>query len=92
MSMAESRMIRQELQGRKETERILKPRFVLTDKNSSLRTEKNPLPEKASARLIVPGYKDLENLKGSRVSSTSRLLKVAAVLQYLLVKVAWRRC
>eukprot|EP00438_Fugacium_kawagutii_P022912 Skav224174 [mRNA] locus=scaffold2007:411362:424288:+ [translate_table: standard] len=60
----ESRAVYQELQRKGEMERILQPRFVLTDKNSSLRTPENNLPELANARLIVQGFRDLANLRG----------------------------
>ena len=40
LTLAESRAVRQELEKRGELERILKPRWVLTDKNKSLRTRK----------------------------------------------------
>ena len=61
---AESKAILQELYRKNEENKVLKPRFVLTDKNSSLRTEDNPLPLKANARIVVPGFKDLANLRG----------------------------
>ena len=35
------------------------PRFVFTDKHDGLRTPSCPLPLKANARLVVPGYKDV---------------------------------
>ena len=60
----ESQAVYQELQRRGELDRVLKPRFVLTDKNASHRTEDNPLPLKANARIVVPGFKDLANLQG----------------------------
>ena len=84
LTLAESRAVRQELEKRGELERILKPRWVLTDKNKALRTPTNPLPEKPNARLIVPGYKDIENLKGElrRDSPTGSRLA-----QYLLLAV-----
>ncbi|CAE6915744.1 RE2 [Symbiodinium sp. CCMP2592] len=47
------------LKQRGEMHKILTPRFVYVDKNESLRTVSNELPLKASARLVVPGYKDV---------------------------------
>ena len=38
---------------------MMTPRFVYTDKNDGQRTEQNDLPLRASARLVVPGYKDV---------------------------------
>ena len=35
------------------------PRYVYTDKHDGLRTSTCPLPLKANARLVVPGYKDV---------------------------------
>lgn len=64
LSPAESKAVMQSLERRDEMDRTLKPRFVLTDKNQTLRTETCPPPVKANARLIVPGFKDLENLRG----------------------------
>ena len=42
----------------------LQLRTVLTDKNEALRTPQNPLPLKANSRLIVDGFRDLDNLSG----------------------------
>ena len=64
LSLAESRAIYQELERKGELQRVLQPRFVLTDKNSSYRTHDNDLPLKANARIVVPGYLDLANLRG----------------------------
>lgn len=61
LDLVQSRQIRQELERKGELDRILQPRFVLTDKNSGLRTPQCPLPLKASARIVVPGYRDLAN-------------------------------
>jgi hypothetical protein len=60
---ASARVVR-EVTHRNEMDRILQFRFVLTDKNDGLRTEDNPLPIKASARIVVPGFKDYANLEG----------------------------
>ena len=53
----ESRRIRNRIQNGS-ANKILCPRFVLTDKHDGVRTESNPLPLKANARLVVPGYLD----------------------------------
>ena len=44
---------------------ILDGRFVLTDRNDGLRTESNPLPVEASARLVFPGFHDPYHLDGN---------------------------
>ena len=40
-------------------------RFVLTVTNDGQRTEENPLPLEASARLVIPGFRVKENLEGT---------------------------
>ena len=62
LSMSESAKIRQELARRGESDRVMRPRFVLVDKHEPLRAPEHDLPIKASARLVVPGYKDHSNL------------------------------
>ena len=64
LSLSESKAVLRELQRKDEMSRVLKPRYVLTDKNASHRTESCPLPLKAAARIVVPGYRDIENLRG----------------------------
>ena len=63
LSMLKSAEIRKDLTQR-ETDKILRPRFVLTDKADGLRTETNNLEKRPSARLVVPGFKDHANLSG----------------------------
>ncbi|CAE7844118.1 K02A2.6, partial [Symbiodinium necroappetens] len=60
----ESASIRRQLAQKGELDRILVPRFVLTDKADGLRSEANPMDIDASARLVVPGFKDRANLNG----------------------------
>ena len=64
LDMKQSKQIQQRLSESKETSKIMKPRFVMTDKNDGLRTENRWLPKKHSSRLVVPGYKDKLNLEG----------------------------
>ena len=64
LSMEESRRVRKELCKRNEPDKIMQPRFVLTDKHAGLRTASHTLPVKPSARLIVPGFRDRANLDG----------------------------
>jgi hypothetical protein len=63
LSLQQSRAVYQELERKGELNRILQQRFVLTDKNASHRTPTCPLPLKAFARIVVPGYLDLANLR-----------------------------
>jgi hypothetical protein len=65
LSMQESQAVRRDLGRRKELDRIMTPRFVMTDKHDGLRTASHPLPIKPSSRLVVPGYKDRSNLEGN---------------------------
>ena len=71
----ESSRIRRRLMSNREGSKILTPRYVFTDRHEGLRTLQNPLPLKARARVIVPGYKDVFSYSlrkdaptGSRVS------------------------
>ena len=71
----ESERVRRRLLANKEGSKILTPRYVFTDRHEGLRTALNPLPLKARAGVIAPGYKDIfsYNLRkdaptGSRVS------------------------
>ena len=59
LSAKEAKEIRQRLKFRGEGHKILTPRYVFTDKHDGLRTSTNNLRLKASARLVVPGYRDL---------------------------------
>lgn len=65
LDMDESRKVWNDLKRRGETDRVLVPRFVCTDKHDGLRTASHPLPVKASSRLVVPGFKDRANLEGN---------------------------
>ena len=64
LSLKESAAVRRKLAARGELDRILVPRFVLTDKADGLRSEENPMEIEASARLVVPGFRDGANLAG----------------------------
>jgi hypothetical protein len=59
LSKDECVAIRQRLARNNEKHKILTPRYVFTDKNEPLRTKANPLPLRARARIVVPGFKDL---------------------------------
>ena len=54
-----SRKIRAERKSKREDCKILTPRWVFTDKRDGLRAKENNLGIKPSARLVVPGFKDV---------------------------------
>ena len=56
--------IRKGLAKRNQLDKILQPRFVLTDKHDGLRTESHPLPISGKRRPVMPGFKDHSNLGG----------------------------
>ena len=60
----EADALRKKLASQGKLGEILIPRFVLTDKNAALSTKDNPLPLKANARMVVPGYRDSSYLAG----------------------------
>ena len=64
LSLKQSSEVRRQLAKEQALDKILKPRFVLTDKNDGLRTVDKDLPRKYSARLVVPGFRDRTNLEG----------------------------
>ena len=59
LSEKEAASVRSRLKAAGEMHKIMYPRYVFTDKHDGLRTDANPLPLKASARLVVPGFRDL---------------------------------
>ena len=64
LSPEETAQVRKKLKADGEEDRIVRGRFVLTDKNDGLRTDTIELPLDASSRLVIPGYKVKENLEG----------------------------
>ncbi|CAE7402794.1 dnaJ, partial [Symbiodinium sp. KB8] len=64
LSLKESQAVRKRLAQAGELDKIMVPRFVLTDKADGVRTAENPVPPQPSARLIVPGFQDRANLQG----------------------------
>ena len=55
---AEAKRIVARLKASNQMHKILVPRFVFTDKNDGVRSESKPMPLKANARLVIPGYQD----------------------------------
>ena len=58
LSDEEALKVRSRLQQQNCSHKILTPRYVYTDKHDGVRTASNPLPVRANARLVVPGYQD----------------------------------
>ena len=54
----------------------------MTDKHDGLRTQSCPLPLKASARLVVPGYKDSSCYSVRKDAPTGSRLSVHLLLTY----------
>jgi len=54
----EATRIKSRLKASGQLHKILVPRFVFTDKNDGVRSESNPMPLRANARLVIPGYQD----------------------------------
>ena len=79
----ESQRILASLRQRGELHKILTPRFVYTDKNDALSTDENRLPIRASARLVVPGYKDVTALELRKDAPTA-----SRTAQHLLFSLA----
>jgi len=73
----EADVVRKRLASQGKLGEILVPRFVLTDKNSALSTKENPLPLKANARLVVPGYRDSSYLAGKLQTDAPTASRVA---------------
>ncbi|CAJ1401481.1 unnamed protein product [Effrenium voratum] len=65
LSMEESRKVQEKLMRANEQDKILRPRFVMTDKNDGVRTSARPLPVLPSSRLVAPGFRDRANLEGA---------------------------
>ena len=64
LDMKTSAEVRRRLAKENALDKILRPRFVLTDKHYGVRTHDNWLPRKYSARMVVPGFRDRSNLEG----------------------------
>lgn len=69
--------------------KVLRPRFVYTDKHDGLRTHTHPLPLKANARLVVPGYKDVTAYEVRKDAPTGTRISQHLVLTWTASK-RWR--
>lgn len=98
LSQDECRAVRARLKRNKEEHKILTPRYVFTDKNDPLRTPQCPLPLRARARIVVPGFKDLLSYTlrkdaptGARISQHFLLTLTASFnVKKMGKKRAWR--
>ena len=92
LSEEESLKIRQALKVKNESYKILAPRFVYTDKNDGLRTSARDLPVKASARLVVPGFRDITAYEIRKDAPTASRISQHLVMIYASSKFAagWR--
>ena len=59
LNARDAQAVRARLKARGEQCKILIPRYVYTDKHDGIRTSSRPLPLKANARLVVPGFRDV---------------------------------
>ncbi|CAE7410514.1 unnamed protein product, partial [Symbiodinium sp. CCMP2456] len=73
----EADVVRKRLASQGKLGEMLVLRFVLTDKNSALSTKENPLPLKANARLVVPGYRDSSYLAGKLQTDAPTASRIA---------------
>ena len=69
LSKAQADEVRARLKSTGKQSCLLSPRFVYTDKHDGLRTPSKPLPLKANARLVVPGFQDITAYLVRRCSS-----------------------
>ena len=86
LSPEQSSKVRNRLKMEGQLSRILVPRYVMTDKNDGLRTERHPLPLKANARLVVPGYKDMSAYSVRKDAPTGSRVSVHLLLTFAAAK------
>ena len=89
LSPDEAKRIRENLKQSNKSHLILRPRYVYTDKNDGLRTEERQLPLKASARLVVPGYKDVSAYEVRKDAPTASRTSVHLLLVFTASKGPW---
>eukprot|EP00435_Cladocopium_sp_Y103_P052715 s994_g16.t1 len=82
----EAKRVRENLRQTNKSHLILRPRYVYTDKNDGLRTEERQLPLKASARLVVPGYKDVSAYEVRKDAPTASRTSVHLLLVFTASK------
>ena len=80
------------LRARGELYRLLQPRWVFTDKNDGLRTKHRSLPVQASARLVVPGYREREAYTIRKDAPTASRISQHMLLTFTACKFSegWR--
>ena len=90
LSDEESERIKAKLRASGQLHKILTPRYIYTDKHDGLRSDSNPLPLLANARVVIPGYKDetaysvRKDAPTSSRSSQHMLFIVAAARKWCL--------
>jgi hypothetical protein len=84
-----AKRVRENLKQCNKSHLILRPRYVYTDKNDGLRTEERQLPLKASARLVVPGYKDVSAYEVRKDAPTASRTSVHLLLVFTASKGPW---
>ena len=67
----EADSIRSVLRKKGQSNRVMQSRFVFVDKHAGKSTTDKPLPIKASARIVVPGYADPDVLEIRRDAPTA---------------------
>ena len=82
LSVEESKKVMDSLRTRGELHRVLRPRYVYTDKHDGLRTENHRLPISASARLVVPGFRDIDGYTVRKDAPTVSRLSQHMILTY----------
>ena len=84
--------VRRDLAQRGELRKIMRPRFVFTDKADGLRTAERDLEKRPSARLVVPGFRDVANLEGKLRRDAPTGSRLAQHLLFSLVSwfTSWR--
>eukprot|EP00435_Cladocopium_sp_Y103_P044136 s2398_g12.t1 len=92
LDMKRSAEVRRELAQKGELGKIMRPRFVCTDKADGLRTESNNLEKRPSARLVVPGFRDTANLEGKLRRDAPTGCRLSQHLLFMLAAwhVDWR--
>lgn len=94
LSKDQSMKVVEQLQAKKQTTKLLTPRWVMTDKNDSMRTKHRSLPLRANSRLVVPGYQDVSSYGLRKDAPTGS--RLSQHILYTLVssyfKEGWRMC
>ena len=85
LSRADSDMVRKTVKK----ERVLKSRWALRDKNASARSEKNPLPLKAKARLVIGGHNCPDALSGKLKTDAPTVQRTSVLVMLQIAANDW---